>query len=73
MGMAGRITARWRALTTEHLVAQQRASDVARSLGALSKVLRMGLQSAVLGVGALLVINQEASAGIIIAGSTVTP
>src|SRR5207244_6727126 len=37
--------------------------------GAISKVLRMVLQSAVLGVGAYLVIHQEASAGIIIAGS----
>src|SRR5262249_16230087 len=34
-----------------------------------SKVLRMLLQSAVLGVGAYLVINQEATAGIIIASS----
>ena len=38
-------------------------------LGAISKVLRLMLQSAVLGVGAYLVIHQEASAGIIIAGS----
>ena len=46
---------------------QQRASDVAGGLGALSKVLRMALQSAVLGVGAYLVIQQQATAGIIIA------
>lgn len=39
------------------------------SLGAIARVLRMVLQSAVLAVGAYLVINQEASAGIIIAGS----
>src|SRR5919205_578395 len=41
-------------------------------LGALSKVLRMVLQSAVLGLGAYLVIKQEATAGIIIAGSILT-
>jgi PrtD family type I secretion system ABC transporter len=35
----------------------------------VSKVMRMMLQSAVLGVGAYLVIHQEATAGIIIAGS----
>jgi len=35
----------------------------------VAKVLRMMLQSAVLGVGAYLVIHQEATAGIIIAGS----
>ena len=48
---------------------QQEASDVAGGFGAISKVLRMMLQSGVLAVGAYLVINQEATAGIIIAGS----
>src|SRR6202022_3279897 len=38
-------------------------------LGAIAKGMRMTLQSAVLGVGAYLVIHQEATAGIIIAGS----
>ena len=47
--------------------AQQRASDVAGGLGALSKVLRMLLQSAVLGVGAYLVIDAGDRPGIIIA------
>src|SRR4029079_3422749 len=47
----------------------QRASDVAGGLGAVAKVLRMMLQSAVLAVGAYLVIHQEATAGIIIAAS----
>jgi len=42
---------------------------VAGGLGATAKVLRMMLQSAVLAVGAVLVINQQATAGIIIAGS----
>ena len=48
---------------------QAARSDVAGGLGAVAKVLRMMLQSAVLAVGAYLVINQEATAGIIIAGS----
>ena len=52
--------------------AQQRASDVAGGLGAVSKVMRMALQSAVLGVGAYLVIEQQATAGIIIASSILT-
>ena len=51
------------------LASQRRASDIAGGFGAISKVLRMMLQSAVLGVGAYLVIKQEATAGIIIAGS----
>jgi ATP-binding cassette subfamily C protein len=42
---------------------------VSVGLGNLAKVARMVLQSAVLGVGALLVIKGEASAGIIIAGA----
>jgi ATP-binding cassette subfamily C protein len=48
---------------------QQEASDLGGGLGAVSKVFRMLLQSVVLAVGAYLVIQQEASAGIIIAGS----
>src|SRR5262249_12468907 len=51
------------------LAQQKRVNDVAGGLGATGRVLRMALQSAVLGVGALLVIWQEATAGIIIAGS----
>jgi ATP-binding cassette subfamily C protein len=51
------------------MTSQREASDVVGGLGAIVKVLRMMLQSAVLGVGGYLVINQEASAGVIIAGS----
>ena len=61
--------ARWSEANEKYLASNQRASDVAGGLGAVSKVLRMMLQSAVLAVGAYLVINQEATAGIIIAGS----
>jgi ATP-binding cassette subfamily C protein len=69
MGMLGRMTKRWHDSNNRYLDGQQRVSDVAGGLGATSKVLRMMLQSAVLGVGAYLVINQLATAGIIIAGS----
>lgn len=69
MGMAGRVGRRWDEVNRDHLAANQRASDVAGGLGAIAKVMRMMLQSAVLGVGAWLVINQQATAGIIIAGS----
>lgn len=69
MGMTGRLAERWASANAAYLAANQRASDVAGSLGAVAKVLRMMLQSAVLGVGAWLVINQQATAGIIIAGS----
>ena len=69
MGMAGRIAARWNEANRQYMRSQQEASDLGGGLGATSKVLRMMLQSGVLAVGAYLVINQEASAGIIIAGS----
>ena len=69
MGMAGRMAAHWGEANRQYMRSQQEASDVGGGLGATSKVLRMMLQSVVLAVGAYLVINQEASAGIIIAGS----
>jgi ATP-binding cassette subfamily C protein len=69
MGMAGRMAQRWNETNRDYMESQQRASDVAGGLGGAAKVLRMFLQSAVLAVGAWLVINQQATAGIIIAGS----
>ena len=69
MGMAGRLTRRWIGANEGYLAGNQRTSDVAGGLGATAKVMRMMLQSAVLGVGAYLVIHQEATAGVIIAGS----
>ncbi|UGV29203.1 type I secretion system permease/ATPase [Rhodopseudomonas boonkerdii] len=69
MGMAGRLARRWKDANETYLAGNLRTSDVAGGLGAIAKVMRMMLQSAVLGVGAYLVINQEATAGIIIAGS----
>src|SRR5882724_10697165 len=69
MGMSGRLLKRWSEANETYLAGNQRASDVAGGLGAIAKVLRMMLQSAVLAVGAYLVIHQEATAGIIIAGS----
>jgi len=69
MGMVGRIAARWNELNRRYIEANQRASDIGGGLGAISKVLRLMLQSAILAVGAWLVINQQSTAGIIIAGS----
>ena len=69
MGMFGRMAARWGEANRKYMASQQRTSDVGGGLGAISKVLRMMLQSGVLAVGAYLVIHQEATAGIIIAGS----
>ena len=69
MGMAGHIAKRWGEANRLYMRSQREASDLGGGLGATAKVLRMMLQSGVLAVGAYLVIHQEASAGIIIAGS----
>ncbi|HUD86295.1 MAG TPA: type I secretion system permease/ATPase [Xanthobacteraceae bacterium] len=69
MGMVGRIAARWSELNRKYVASSQRASDVGGGLGAISKVLRLMLQSVILAVGAWLVINQQSTPGIIIAGS----
>jgi len=69
MGMNRRLGARWRDANRKFIASQQQTSDVAGGFASISKVLRMVLQSAVLAVGAWLVINQQATAGIIIAGS----
>src|SRR5664279_674330 len=69
MGMARRMAARWTAANRQYMESQQQTSDVASRFASMSKVLRMILQSGVLAVGAYLVINQEATGGIIIAGS----
>src|SRR6516165_4485527 len=50
MGMAGRLTQRWSEANEKYLLGNQRASDVAGGLGAIAKVMRMMLQSAVLAV-----------------------
>jgi ATP-binding cassette subfamily C protein len=69
MGMVGRIAKHWHELNRNFVATSGRASDVGGGLGAASKVLRLLLQSAILAVGAWLVINQQSTPGIIIAGS----
>ena len=72
MGMRRQAAQRWQAINAKYLAANETTSDVASGLGGLSKVFRSFLQSLVLAVGAVLVINQESTAGIIIAGSILT-
>jgi PrtD family type I secretion system ABC transporter len=69
MGMSERLLDRWLDIGRDYLAQQKGASDVTAGLGSVGRALRMALQSAVLGVGAYLVIHQEASAGIMIASS----
>jgi PrtD family type I secretion system ABC transporter len=69
MGMSRRLAALWGEANSGHGTSQRRAADITGGLGSISRVLRMMLQSAVLGVGGYVVIMQEATAGIIIAGA----
>ncbi|MGN6571555.1 MAG: type I secretion system permease/ATPase [Pseudolabrys sp.] len=69
MDMSAALAARWSRSNSEYLAGLSRASDVVGSFGGLSRALRLTLQSAMLGVGAYLVIQQELSAGAMIAAS----
>jgi ATP-binding cassette subfamily C protein len=69
MGMRGTIAAQWYAANSDYMAVQRRLSDTTGGIGAASKVFRMLLQSAVLGLGAYLVLQGQATAGVIIASS----
>jgi ATP-binding cassette subfamily C protein len=69
MGFGGRAAHRFARANDEHLALQAKASDIGGGLGGLSRVARMMLQSALLGLGAYLTIRGEVSAGAIIAAA----
>jgi ATP-binding cassette, subfamily C, bacterial PrsD len=69
LGMTDRFTARWAQANERYLLENVRASDIYANLGAGAKVLRYVLQSAMLGIGAYLVVIEQASGGIMIASS----
>jgi ATP-binding cassette subfamily C protein len=69
MGLGGRLGKRWQISNEAYLAANRKAGDVAGGLGNIAKSLRIVLQSAILAVGAWLVIQQEASGGVMIASS----
>jgi len=69
MGFAGRAIQRFNRANDDHLELHARTNDISGTFGAMSRVLRMILQSAVLGLGAFLTIQGELSAGAIIAAS----
>jgi len=69
MGMENRLASTWNRVSAKNLAAQERLTYIASGIGGSSKVFRLLLQSVVLAVGALLVIKNEATAGIIFASS----
>ncbi|QDZ10693.1 type I secretion system permease/ATPase [Devosia ginsengisoli] len=69
MGFGARAVQRFDNANLEHLKLQTQASDIVGTFSAFSRVLRMLLQSALLGLGAYLTIQGQMSAGAIIAVS----
>ena len=72
MGMAGALTKRWDKENGRHLAVQACSADRSGLFGTAIKAFRFILQSAVLGLGAWLAINQEITAGVMIAASILT-
>ncbi|RMN39492.1 ABC transporter ATP-binding protein [Pseudomonas cannabina] len=69
MGMLEALRRRWFSVHGRFLALQNRASDTGAVISSISKALRLCLQSLVLGLGALLVIRGDMTAGMMIAGS----
>lgn len=69
MGMTTHVTARWRRMQGTMLASLQSAGDPGDMLAAASRAFRMLMQSAILTLGAWLVIRGEISGGAIIAAS----
>lgn len=69
MGFEARAAQRFYSASDDLFKANERATDFGSALGTFSKTFRIVLQSAILGIGAYLVIRGEMSAGAIIASS----
>ncbi|KUI86648.1 peptidase [Pseudomonas aeruginosa 0C2E] len=69
MGMLGSMRGRWERLHQAFLDQQSLASERAARINALSKYLRIALQSLVLGLGAWLAVEGRITPGMMIAGS----
>lgn len=69
MGMLPNLMGRWFKLQTKFLQLQGEASEKSGRITAMSKFVRVSVQSLVLGFGAMLVIDGEMTPGMMIAGS----
>ena len=69
MGMEGQLRDRWLERHDRMMDLQASASDRAGVISSISKFVRAGLQVAILGVGAYLVLQGEMSAGVMVAAS----
>lgn len=69
LGMTRQLGERWQRLNDRYIDDQATAADTISGVGTLSKILRMLLQSGILGLGAYFVLLGEVTAGTIIAAS----
>lgn len=69
MGMRDAAFTRWQKARSEALAGQVRAADVGGTFTSMTKTIRLFLQSAMLGMGAYLVLQNELTPGAMIAGS----
>lgn len=71
MGMFDSLSRRYSGAVEEHYLRQQAMTDHSNFFSSVIKMLRLMLQSAMLGLGAFLVIQQEITAGVMIAASII--
>jgi PrtD family type I secretion system ABC transporter len=69
LGMLPAVTQRWAKLNDAALLEQMRANRIGGSLTGWTKFARQFIQLAMLGVGALLVVSQDVTAGVMIAAT----
>ena len=69
LGMRNRMQQRWGRSNSAYAAAQNKLARSGAALGGLSKMLRLALQSLILTVGAILVLDDKASGGVIFASS----
>ena len=72
LGLGGRLAGHWHQHSEALLNDQRRAMSVTGGFGAAARVFRLVLQSSLLGLGAYVVINGEATTGVMIASSIMT-
>lgn len=71
MGMRAGVSARWAAMHREGLATAQVGGDRGQGFAATSKAFRLLLQSTLLGLGGYLALQQQISAGMIVATSII--
>ncbi|MBK0021661.1 type I secretion system permease/ATPase [Ochrobactrum sp. S46] len=69
LGLNSMMYSLWEKNNSLYINANRKVGDLSNGLGGISKAARVMMQSAILGVGAYLVISQETSPGVMIASS----